>query len=731
MKRFEKMAKIALRIDGMDCAEEVATLRAELTPLDAVQNLSFDLLDRCMTVTYADDKLTPDDLVKAVNRTGMRATLDAEQRADVEEGSSWNRWGRTVMTTASGVLLAVGFALHATLTGWRQAVGATEGAGVPWPARIAYLGAVIAGSWFVAPKAWAALRRLRPDMNLLMCLAVAGAIAIGEWFEGATVAFLFAVSLALESWSVGRARRAIAALMALTPPTARVIDEMTGNEITVDVSQVPVGGRFIVKPGEKIPLDGRITNGHSTVNQAPITGESMPVEKKVGDEVFGGSINQDGAIEARAVKPASESTVSQIIKMVKEAQSRRSPSERWVESFARYYTPAIMILALLVAVAMPLFAGDWGKWFYEALVLLVIACPCALVISTPVSVVAALASAARNGVLVKGGEFIELAAKLKAVALDKTGTLTEGRPAVNRLVPLSGHNEEELLEIATAIELRSEHPLAEAIVRHAEARGIRPAPVEGYQAIKGKGATAMLDGRSVWVGSHRYLEERGQETPEMHRQLEELASDGSSVVVIGEDGHVCGFISLADRLRSNTPDAVRAVRAAGVEHVIMLTGDNQPTAQAIARASGIDEFRAELLPQDKVRVVEELVAKYGTVAMVGDGVNDAPALARSSLGIAMGRGGTDAAIETADVAFMSDDLAKLPWLVRHGRRTLSIIRQNIAASIGIKVIFVILTFMGHASLWAAIAADMGVSLLVVFNALRLLSSRDPGAESHG
>jgi Cd2+/Zn2+-exporting ATPase len=417
--------------------------------------------------------------------------------------------------------------------------------------------------------------------------------------------------------------------------------------------------------------------------------------------------------------------ISQIIKMVREAQSKRSPSEQWVEQFAHYYTPAVMSLAVVVAVVPPLLGGSWASWFYQALVLLVIACPCALVISTPVSIVAALVAAARNGVLVKGGVYVETPSRLKAIALDKTGTLTEGRPEVIRLAPLSGHDERELLQIATAIELRSEHPLAQAIVRHAAERAIRPAPVENYQAVKGKGATAMLDGRPVWVGSHRYLEERGHESPEMHRLLEELSAGGSSVVVVGEDGHVCGLIALADRLRPNAGQSVRELKAAGVEHVIMLTGDNQPTAEVIARQCGVDEFRAELLPQDKVAAMEDLVRRYGAVGMVGDGVNDAPALARSSLGIAMGAAGT-AAMETADIALMSDDLSRLPWLVHYSRRVLRVIRQNIFASLAVKALFVLLTFLGYASLWAAIAADMGMSLLVVFNSLRLLHGNPTG-----
>jgi Cd2+/Zn2+-exporting ATPase len=714
----------------MDCAEEISALRSALAPLPGIEAADFNLLERRMTVRYTAQMVQPESIIRAVQRTGMRASpfdAPAEPRDDT---TPWLRWGRTLLTALAGGLVVIAFLVHTRAAGWRAAWGQDESSATPPVVRALYLGAAIAGAWFVLPKAWFALRRLRPDMNLLMTVAVVGAIAITEYFEAAVVAFLFALSLTLEAWSVGRARRAIAALMSLTPPQARVILP-DGKETLMNVADVEVGERFVVKPGEKVPLDGRVTSGETTVDQSPITGESMAVSKLVGDEVFAGSLNHDGAIEVKSVKPASETTVARIIELVRAAQSRRSPVERWVETFARYYTPAVFALAVVVGTIVPIFAGDWGEWIYQALVLLVIACPCALVISTPVSIVAALASAARKGVLIKGGEFVELPARLKAIALDKTGTLTEGRPAVQQTVPLSGHTEAELLEIAAAIELRSEHPLARAIVSHAEARGIRPSPVQEYQALKGKGATALLNGRLVWIGSHRYFEERGEETPELHEKLEELAGSGNSVVVVGEDGHVCGFIALADQLRPNARAVVQELRAAGIDHVIMLTGDNTPTAQAIAQASGIDEFRAELRPEDKVAAVEELVQRYGTVGMIGDGVNDAPALARASIGIAMGAIGTDAAIETADVALMSDDLSRVPWLIRHSRRALRIVRQNIVASLAIKAAFVALTFLGHASLWAAIAADMGVSLLVVGNALRLLRGGDqPGSHSH-
>ncbi|WP_425399226.1 heavy metal translocating P-type ATPase [Aeoliella sp.] len=586
-----------------------------------------------------------------------------------------------------------------------------------------YLIGIVAGLVLVAPKAWRSLIALRPDMNLLMTVAVTGAVLIGEWFEGAAVAFLFAVSLLLESWSVGRARRAIASLMDLTPPTAHLRDE-TGAVSDVTPADVPVGSTVIVRPGEKIPLDGRVLSGISGVNQAPITGESVPVEKEIGDEVFAGTINGDGLLEIETTKAADDTTLARIIKMVGDASSKRAPSEKWVEKFAAIYTPIVMIVALLMLVIPPLvFSAEWSVWLYRSLVLLVIACPCALVISTPVSVVASLAAAARNGVLIKGGVFVEVPAHLKAIAMDKTGTLTQGAPAVVDVVPMNGHDEAELLMRAGALELNSNHPLARAIVEETKRRNLEVDPADEFETIQGKGASGVINGKRFWLGSHRYLEQRGQETPEVHKQLESMQEAGRTVVVVGNDEHVCGFITLADAIREEARDAIRQLHEAGVEQLVMLTGDNEGTAKAIAKEAGIDEVHAELLPEDKVVAVERLVNQYQHVAMIGDGVNDAPALARASLGLAMGAAGSDAAIETADIALMSDDLSKLPWLIHHSRRTLRVIRQNIIFSLAIKVLFVVLTFAGFASLWAAIAADMGASLLVIANGLRLLKSQ--------
>ncbi len=714
-------SRLDYRVRGLSCAEEVAVLKREIGALVGEERLAFDILNGRMSVLPGEPAVPSSVIVAAVARTGMEAEPWVEQEAGAAAGSR-----PALLTALSGAAAASGLLVHAWQAGGPLAALGSEGLGlahgVPLAARLLYGAGIVAGAWRIVPKAWLAARRLRPDMNLLMTVAVLGAIAIGEWFESATVTFLFALSLTLETWSLGRARRAVAALMDLAPPTARLLHG-DGREEEVPPQSVQVGAVFVVRPGERIPLDGRVTRGASEVNQAPITGESLPVAKASGEAVFAGTINGDGALEVECTKAASETTLAHIIRMVGDAQSRRAPSEQWVEGFARVYTPAVMALAVLVLLLPPLlFDGSWEEWLYRALVLLVIGCPCALVISTPVSIVAALASAARHGVLVKGGLFVEAPAHLKAIAVDKTGTLTEGRPRVVEAVPMNGHDERELLEIALALEARSEHPLALAVLEHGRARGVEVRPAEDFRIVQGKGAVGRLDGRSYWLGSHRLLEERGQETEAVHARLEAIAGTGRSVVVIGDETHVCGFLALADTLRPASAQALRALRALGLQHVVMLTGDNHGTAEAVAREAGVDDVRAELLPADKVAAVEELVARYGRVAMVGDGVNDAPAMARATLGIAMGAAGSDAAIETADVALMSDDLAKVPWLIAHSRRALAVIRQNIVLSLAVKATFVALTFAGHASLWGAIAADMGASLLVIFNGLRLLRS---------
>ena len=713
------------RVRGLDCAEEVIALRQAVGPVvGGGEHLAFDVLNGRMMVLEDAPAVSADAIRRAVRHTGMTAVAwrpeDAADRRVELRHQRVQLW----LTVLSGLSTVAGFALHVWLAGgFAEAIrllGGHAGQPTPWSEVVAYGLAIVFGARFVVVKAWYAARALRPDIHLLMTIAVAGAIGIGEWFEAASVTFLFALSLLLESRSVGRARHAISSLLDLAPPVVRLKAE-SGEEVECPAADVPPGSRFVVRPGERIPLDGVAVAGASAVDQAPITGESMPEMKEPGAVVFAGTINGDGALEVESTRAAQDTTLARIIRLVEEAQGRRARAEQWVERFARVYTPAVILLAVAVFLVPPLVAGaPWETWFYRALVLLVIACPCALVISTPVSIVSALAAAARHGVLVKGGSYIEQPARLRAIAFDKTGTLSQGEARVTAIVPLDGHTEGELLERAAALEARSAHPLARAILRAAEARGIVVAPAEDTQLLQGKGVTGRFRETPFWLGSHRYLLERGQESAAITAQAEALEQDGRTVVLIGNDDHICGLIAVADAVRPEARGVVAALRGAGIAHLVMLTGDNRATAEAIARETGIDEVRAELLPEDKVDAVGQLVERHGAVAMVGDGVNDAPAMARADIGIAMGAIGSDAAIETADIALMTDDLSRLPWLVGHSRRTLAVIRQNIAFALGVKAAFVILTFSGIATLWGAIAADVGTSLLVVGNALRLL-----------
>jgi Zn2+/Cd2+-exporting ATPase len=554
---------------------------------------------------------------------------------------------------------------------------------------------------------------------------VLGAAGIGEWSEGAAVAFLFALSELLESFSVARARQAIQSLLKLAPETAL---RKNGNAFDeVPVKEVTVNDIIAVKSGARIPLDGTVSTGASSVDQAPITGESMPVEKKQGDQVFAGTINGEGSLEVRVTKGHSDTTLAKIIHLVEEAQSQKALSQRFVDVFAKYYTPSVMALALLVFLTPPIVAGAaWGTWFYRALVLLVIACPCALVISTPVSIVSGLTAMARRGVLIKGGAFLEAIGQLKALAVDKTGTITEGRPSVTRVIPLNSTEEAEIARIAAAVDTHSDHPLAQAVVKYAKERGIDFPRSENYQARTGRGAEGEVAGHRYFVGNHRFTHELAICSEEVERFLARVEEQGQSVVVVGHKPHAdcageaLGIIAIGDTMRTNAPEAIRSLHATGVRKIVMLSGDNQRTVNAIAKQAGIDEAHGDLLPDQKIERIRALLAEHKQVAMIGDGVNDAPAMAAATIGIAMGAAGTDTAIETADVALMKDDLSKVAEAVRLGRRTVRVIQFNIGLAIAIKSVFLVLAILGYTSLWLAIAADTGATLIVIANALRLL-----------
>ena len=587
------------------------------------------------------------------------------------------------------------------------------------------IAAMLAGGWFLLPKAGRAILKLRPDINLLVVIAVIGASVIGEFIEAAAVVFLFGVAEWLEGWADRRARRATEALLQLAPKIAVV--KRDGAYIEVPVDQVAVEETVAAKSGMGIPLDGVVVSGESAVNQAPITGESVPVDKKPGDTVFAGTINGEGSLEIRVTKAAGDSTLARIIRLVAEAQEQKAPTQRFVDVFARYYTPAVTVAALLIFLTPPLFMdGDWNVWLYRACVLLIIACPCALVISTPVSIVAGLTALARRGVLVKGGAHLETVGGLKALAVDKTGTITEGKPKVQGVELVNAQSASDVLRIAAAIDDHSAHPLAKAVVAYAKEQKVAFDRAENYQNRSGRGAEGNLDGHSYFVGNHRFAHELGVCNEDIERRVAVIEGQGQSVVVVGHrphdgcKGEVIGIIAIGDTLRPNAKAAIAELHAAGIAQVVMLSGDNQRAADFIARQVGIDEARGDLLPDDKVAAVKALREKHGVVAMVGDGVNDAPAMATANIGIAMGAAGTDAAIETADIALMQDDLVKIAETVRLGRRTMGIIRFNITFALGLKALFLVLTLMGHASLWLAIMADTGATLLVVANALRLL-----------
>jgi Cd2+/Zn2+-exporting ATPase len=558
-----------------------------------------------------------------------------------------------------------------------------------------------------------------------MVVAVTGAIAIGEIAEGAAVVFLFSLSELLESWSVGRARRAIQALLALTPDTAFVRRE--GSWVEVAAAEVRPGETILVKPGQKSALDGEVISGQSAMDQSPITGESIPVEKADGDTVFAGAINGEGALEVRVTKAAGDTTVARIIKMVEEAQQQRAPAQRFVDTFAKIYTPAVMALAILLAIVPPLFLGQpWDVWIYRALVMLVIACPCALVISTPVSVVSGLAAMARSGVLIKGGAYLEALASLRALAVDKTGTITEGKPKVQEVIPWNDTPESEILRVAASLDAQSSHPLAQAVVTYASTREVVMESVRDFQSLTGRGAKGSIGDHDYFVGNHRLAHEMGVCTPALEEKLAGIEASARSVVIVGHQPHgecpgeVLGILAVGDTIRPEAREAIAAIHAAGVKKIVMLSGDNTRTARAIADQAGIDEAYGDLLPDQKIEHVRKLAAEHGGVGMIGDGVNDAPALAAATVGFAMGAVGTDTAIETADIALMKDDLSMVARAIRMGRRTVGVIRFNIIFSLAVKAVFLVLALFGNTSLWLAVLADSGATFLVVLNALRLL-----------
>jgi len=562
------------------------------------------------------------------------------------------------------------------------------------------------------------LARFEFDMKTLMTIAIIGAAIIGEWREGAVVVFLFAVSEALEAYSMNKARQSIRKLMDIAPPSALV---KRGEEfVELLTEDILVGDILIVKPGQKIAMDGAILTGASTVNQAAITGESIPVLKKRGDNVFAGTLNEEGALEVTVTKLVGDTTIAKIIHLVEEAQAEKAPSQKFVDKFAKYYTPAIIVIAILVAIVPPLLGGDWNTWIYQGLAVLVVGCPCALVVSTPVAIVTAIGNAARQGVLIKGGIHLEETGRLNVVAFDKTGTLTKGYPEVTDFIPSEEVSRVQLLNAIAAVESLSQHPLAKAVVDYAHAFGAQKVQVSNFQSVTGKGAYAEVDGVRTYIGSVSWAQELLSLPESVLHQAASLQQQGKSVMAIVTGSVFGGLLAVTDPIREESREVLQQLKSIGIRHSVMLTGDHQVTAEAIAAELGVTDVRAGLMPEDKLTAIKKLSEQYGRVAMIGDGINDAPALAAASVGIAMGGAGTDAALETADIALMADDLEKLPYTIKLSRKTLRIIKENIMFALGLKIIALLLIIPGWLTLWIAIFADMGATLLVVLNSLRLL-----------
>jgi Cd2+/Zn2+-exporting ATPase len=694
-------AEAVFRVEGMDCNEEVVILERRLRPLAGMEALSADLVGQRLHVSYDAAKLTTAAIVDAVGQTGMRMWLEHEGPG----ASSADVRVRFWLTFACGAAIVSAFAIR----GWSStlAVGLL-------------IAATVAGGIFPARRALVAIRTRTVDINVLMVIAVIGAMALREWFEAASVVFLFALAQWLEARTLERARQAIRALVELSPRDAIV--KRKGVEYRAPVESIPVGAEIIVRPGDKVPLDGRVVAGYGDVNEAPITGESLPVDKGPGDEVYAGTINGRGSLDLEVIRVGRDTRLARIIHLVEAAQARRAPVQSFIDRFARIYTPAVIALAAVIAVLPPLLAeGDPVTWFYRSLVLLVIACPCALVISTPVSIVAALSAAARNGVLIKGGAHLEKLADVRVVAFDKTGTLTRGQPRVNDVIATGQEPAAQVLRYAAAVEARSEHAIARAITHRARELDLAPPPAQGFTSTPGRGAEAHIGDTHVIVGNDLMLASRGIEVP--RDAIEPVRGRGNTVVCVAIDGRLVGFISVADPVRETARETIEMLRSQhGVKHVAMLTGDHAVTARAVATTLALDEAHHGLMPDEKhARILA--MRSGGAVLMVGDGVNDAPALAAADVGVAMGAAASDVALETADVALMSGELLKLPYALRLARATVRNIRTNLVVSLALKAIFLVTAMTGAATLWMAVLADTGASVIVVANALRLLRSR--------
>ena len=687
------------RIDQMDCPTEQRLITDKLSGMPGIGALGFNLLERTLTLEHTASALPAAlQAIRSLGFTPVPVTAGADESpAATSPGDRWRLVG-------AGSLALFAEVLHFA-------------SGPDWLIAAMAIIAVALCGLGTYTRGWIALKNRDLNINALMSIAVTGALLIGQWPEAAMVMVLFTLAERIEARSLDRARNAIRSLLDLTPPSATVL-QPDGSWQSLPLTQVRVSDRVRVRPGERIGLDGQVVAGRSSVDQSPITGESLPVEKAINDNLFAGTINQSGELEYIATAPAADSTLARIIHAVEQAQSTRAPTQRFVDQFSRIYTPLVFLLALGVALVPPLLLGGvWLDWVYRALVLLVVACPCALVISTPVSIVSGLAAAARRGILIKGGQFLEQGHRLTLLALDKTGTLTHGKPVQTDYLPQV--KDSGIHALAASLAQRSDHPVSRAIADRATEEAVTLREVDHFTALPGLGSRGEIDGVTYHLGNHRLLEQLQLCSPAIEAQLESLERQGKTVIILSDQQRPLALFAVADTVKPSSIQAIAELHELGIR-TLMLSGDNQHTADSIARQVGIDEARGELLPEDKFEHISQLTAQSAHIGMVGDGINDAPALARADIGFAMGAMGTDTAIEAADVAIMDDNLQRLPEFIRLSRRTHRILVQNITLAVAIKAVFLAFTLTGHATMWMAVFADMGVSLLVIFNGLRLL-----------
>ncbi|EAE8130820.1 cadmium-translocating P-type ATPase [Listeria monocytogenes] len=696
--------KQVYRVEGLSCTNCAAKFEKNVSQIPKVTDAKVNFGAGKISIE-GEATIAEIEAAGAFENLKVQSEHDTEPRIETKEPFVKRNWNLLVS------LFLIILALGSQVVNGEDAL-LTEGL---------FILAIIIGGFSLFKEGFSDLLKLNFSMESLMTIAIIGAAIIGEWTEGSIVVILFAISEALERFSMDKARQSIRSLMDIAPKEALI--RRNNVEQMINVSKIEVGDIMIIKPGQKIAMDGQVIKGHSSVNQAAITGESVPIEKNINDDIFAGTINEEGALEVKVTKHVNDTTIAKIIHLVEEAQGERAPAQAFVDKFAKYYTPTIMVIAALIVIVPPLFFnGDWNTWLYQGLSLLVVGCPCSLVISTPVSIVSAIGNSAKNGVLVKGGIYLEEIGGLKAIAFDKTGTLTKGTPTVTDFTTVDSKDEEKYFSIITVLESYSQHPLASAILKEADNRAIsyKSVVVDEFTSITGKGIQGNIEGITYLVGSPKLFESILTDNSKIIENYQRLQQQGKTAMLLGTDKQILAVIAVADELRESSKAVIEKLHDLGIEHTIMLTGDNATTAQSIGKQTGVTEIKGDLMPQDKLDYIKSLKETYGKVAMVGDGINDAPALAASTVGIAMGGAGTDTALETADVALMGDDLQKLPFIVKLSRQTLRIIKQNITFSLGIKLLALLLVVPGWLTLWIAILADMGATILVTLNGLRLM-----------